>query len=85
MITIVTWCFVFQIAGVVGNLVQISLSLLFYLQVYLEDEVDPGVFWGLALLSPCAFAFAIDKVMKEQVGGKPGQGEQVTGSHWSVL
>ena len=58
-----TSCIVFQVAGVVGNLVQISFSLLFYLQVYLEDEVDAGVFWGLALLSPCAFAFAIDKVV----------------------
>ncbi|KAG0725814.1 ATP-binding cassette sub-family A member 5 [Chionoecetes opilio] len=53
-----------KVAGVVGNLVQILLSLLFYLQVYLEDEVDPALFWGLGLLSPCAFAFAIDKVTK---------------------
>lgn len=52
-----------KVAGVVGNLVQISFSLLFYLQVFLEDEVSPGVFWGLSLLSPCAFAFAIDKVI----------------------
>lgn len=52
-----------KVAGVVGNLVQISLSLLFYLQVYLEDEVNPGLFWGLGIFSPCAFAFAIDKVI----------------------
>lgn len=56
-----------QLAGVVGNLVQVSFSLLFYLQVYLEDEIDPGLFWGLAIFSPCAFAFAIDKVMKRKL------------------
>lgn len=52
-----------RVAGVVGNLIQVSFSLLFYLQVYLGDQVSPGVFWALGLLSPCAFALAIDKVI----------------------
>lgn len=53
----------FQVAGIVANLIQVALSLLFYLQVYLEKDIDQGVFWALALLSPCAFSFALDKVI----------------------
>ncbi|XP_071532999.1 cholesterol transporter ABCA5-like [Panulirus ornatus] len=52
-----------KVAGVVANLIQVFLSLLFYLQVYMESKIDQGVFWALALLSPCAFSFAIDKVI----------------------
>ncbi|XP_069935833.1 cholesterol transporter ABCA5 isoform X2 [Cherax quadricarinatus] len=52
-----------KVAGVVGNLIQVALSMLFYLQVYLEDDVNQGVFWLLAIFSPCAFSFAIDKVI----------------------
>lgn len=52
-----------KVAGIVGNLMQVALSLLFYLQVYLEDDISPGVFWILGIFSPCAFSFALDKVI----------------------
>lgn len=51
-----------QVAGIAANLVQVALSCLFYLQVYLGDDLEPAVFWALGLLSPCAFAFGVDKV-----------------------
>ncbi|XP_018027871.1 cholesterol transporter ABCA5, partial [Hyalella azteca] len=52
-----------KVAGVVGNLTQVFMSLLFYLQVYLGDQIDPVYYWLLALMSPCAFSFAIDKIL----------------------
>ncbi|KAF2360723.1 hypothetical protein FHG87_008514 [Trinorchestia longiramus] len=52
-----------KVAGVVGNLLQVFMSLLFYLQVYLGDEIDPVYFWVLGLMSPCAFSLAIDKIL----------------------
>ncbi|XP_076036080.1 cholesterol transporter ABCA5-like isoform X2 [Oratosquilla oratoria] len=52
-----------KVAGIVGNLTQIAFSLLYYLQVYLGNEISSGAFWALGLLSPCAFSLAIDKVI----------------------
>ncbi|KAG7161468.1 ATP-binding cassette sub-family A member 5-like [Homarus americanus] len=58
-----------KVAGLIGNLTQVAFSLLFYLQVYLGDSINQGVFWALALLSPCAFSFAVDKVIMFDVPG----------------
>ncbi|XP_047474330.1 phospholipid-transporting ATPase ABCA3-like [Penaeus chinensis] len=52
-----------KVAGVVGNLLQVAMSLLYYLQVFLEDDMGQGTFWALGLLSPCAFSLALDKVI----------------------
>ena len=54
--------FLFQVAGVVGNLVQVIMSLLFYVQVYVGDNIDTAYYYLMCLLSPCAFSMAIDKV-----------------------
>ena len=52
-----------KVAGVVGSFMQILVSFLFFIQVYLGDEVNEGVYWALSLLSPCAFSLGIDKVI----------------------
>lgn len=52
-----------KVAGVVANLLQVAMSLLYYLQVFLEDDMGQGAFWALGLLSPCAFSLALDKVI----------------------
>ncbi|KAB7495793.1 ATP-binding cassette sub-family A member 6, partial [Armadillidium nasatum] len=51
------------VAGIVGQLAQIFMGLLFYLQVYLSDRIAPVAFWFLALLSPCAFSLGLDKAI----------------------
>ncbi|KAB7495543.1 ATP-binding cassette sub-family A member 8-B, partial [Armadillidium nasatum] len=50
-----------KVAGIVGQLAQIFMGLLFYLQVFLSDRIAPVAFWFLALLSPCAFSLGLDK------------------------
>ncbi|KAK3894585.1 hypothetical protein Pcinc_001659 [Petrolisthes cinctipes] len=57
-------------AGIAANLVQVALSCLFYLQVYLGDDLDPAIFWALGLFSPCAFAFAVDKALLLDISGE---------------
>merc|ERR1712142_769821 len=52
-----------KVAGVVANLSQVVFSCLYYLQVFLGDEMDVSVYWALGLLSPCAFSLALDKVI----------------------
>ena len=49
-------------AGNVGSLIQIFMGFLYYVQLYVGDEIDTIYYYLMALLSPCAFSLAIDKV-----------------------
>lgn len=50
-------------AGAVGTLVQLLMSLLFYIQVFVGDSIDSVYYWLMALMSPCAFSMGIDKIL----------------------
>ena len=48
-------------AAAAGGLMVVLLSCFYYLQVFM-DNVPTVVFWFLSLLSPNAFAMAVDRV-----------------------
>ena len=49
-------------ASGLGALCVVLLSCFYYLQVFLED-VPTVTYWFISLLSPPAFAIAVDRVM----------------------
>ena len=61
-----------------GNLAVTAVSVLFLLQVYLED-MPHSVFWLISLLSPVAFTLSIDRVRP-----RPGDGVGGGGGGWGV-
>ncbi|KAK7058691.1 ATP-binding cassette sub- A member 5 [Halocaridina rubra] len=58
-----------KVAGIAGNLIQVLFSLLYYIQVFVGDDVNSTVYWAMGLLSPCAFSLAIDKVLVLDLDG----------------
>ncbi|XP_037078455.1 phospholipid-transporting ATPase ABCA1-like [Pollicipes pollicipes] len=51
-----------KVAGGIGNLAVTVISLLFLLQVFM-DQLPAWVFWVLSLLSPLAFTFGIGRAV----------------------
>ena len=49
-------------AGSVASLMQIFMSLLYLVQLYVGDEIDTNYYYLMAILSPSALSLAIDKV-----------------------
>jgi len=53
--------FLFQTAGVLGNFAVTTLSLMYFIQVFVSDS-SSVTYWLVSLISPTAFALAMDKV-----------------------
>lgn len=51
----------FQTAGVLGNFAVTILSLMYFIQVFIDDSSSIS-FWLVSLLSPTGVALAMDKV-----------------------
>lgn len=45
-----------------GSLIQMAMSMMFYVQVFVGDDIDTVYYYLMALMSPCAFTLGIDKV-----------------------
>lgn len=53
--------YMFQTAGVLGNFAVTILSLMYFIQVFVDDSSSIS-FWLVSLLSPTGVALAMDKV-----------------------
>lgn len=53
-----------QTAGVLGNFAVTILSLMYFIQVFVDDSSSIS-FWLVSLLSPTGVALAMDKVSFE--------------------
>jgi ATP-binding cassette subfamily A (ABC1) protein 5 len=53
----------FQTAGILGNFAVNIMSLLYFIQVFVDDSSSVA-FWLVSLISSTGFALAMDKVKR---------------------
>jgi len=56
-------------AGAVGGISIMLVGCLYYVQVFLPIAADSPLFWLVGLLSPPAFAMAMDQILKYDITG----------------
>ena len=61
----------FQTAGILGNFAVNIMSLLYFIQVFVDDSSSEA-FWVVSLISSSGFALAMDKVIFTYLEEKSG-------------
>lgn len=60
----------FQTAGILGNFAVNIMSLLYFLQVFIDDTHTSAALWTVSLISPTGFALAMDKILVLDISGQ---------------
>lgn len=59
-----------QTAGILGNFAVNIMSLLYFIQVFLDDSDTSATLWIVSLISPTGFALAMDKILVLDISGQ---------------
>uniref|UniRef100_A0A182UJ49 ABC transporter domain-containing protein n=1 Tax=Anopheles melas TaxID=34690 RepID=A0A182UJ49_9DIPT len=57
-------------AGILGNFAVNIMSLLYFLQVFIDDTHTSAALWTVSLISPTGFALAMDKILVLDISGQ---------------
>ncbi|XP_037043268.1 ATP-binding cassette sub-family A member 9-like [Bradysia coprophila] len=57
-------------AGILGNFAVNIMSLLYFIQVFLDDSDTSATLWIVSLISPTGFALAMDKILVLDISGQ---------------
>ncbi|XP_055600772.1 cholesterol transporter ABCA5-like isoform X2 [Uranotaenia lowii] len=57
-------------AGILGNFAVNIMSLLYFLQVFIDDRHTAAALWTVSLISPTGFALAMDKILVLDISGQ---------------
>lgn len=58
-----------QTAGILGSFAVNIMSLLYFIQVFVDDTDTSVTLWIVSLISPTGFALAMDKILVLDIAG----------------
>lgn len=59
-----------QTAGILGNFAVNIMSLLYFIQVFVDNQDTSVTLWIVSLISPTGFALAMDKILVLDISGQ---------------